>query len=148
MAKYLFSHLDFSVLDVAAICLKAMHLYCIAVQQKRSCWRMQVTYLNFSHFQGFRRFTRTADSWFNVWQCQLKGTLASLCDHTWDCITHGYNLPFLLWNMVLGDYEAVFWWDNKKNFHWWCLICIFSRELHSFDFHVKYLSICHLHFQR
>lgn len=119
--------------------LEAVHLYCIAVQQKRPCCRLQVTHLSFSHFQGFGRFTWTADSWFNVWQCQLKDTLAFLHDHTTrECITHGYKLPFLLWNMLLDDDKAAFWWDNKKHFYWWCLICIFCRKLHSFDFHVKY----------
>lgn len=55
---------------------EAMLLYCTAAQQKRPYSRLQVTRLNFPHFRGFRRFTWTADSWFNIWQCQLKDTFA------------------------------------------------------------------------
>lgn len=69
----------------------------------------------------------------------IKDTLAFLHDHTtWECTACGYKLPFLLWNIVLDDDKATFWWDNKKNFQRWCLICISCKKLHSFDFHFKY----------
>lgn len=139
MAKHLFSHHDFSVLDLAAICLggNASLLHCCTAKKAL----LQAASYSSKHlsFQGSGRFTRTAGSWFNLWQCQLKDTLAFLHDHTiWECTTCGHKLLFIFWNVVLDGDKAAFWWDNKNNFHWWCLICIFCRKSHSFDFHFKY----------
>lgn len=74
-----FLTLIFQFLTWLQYVLEAMHLYCISVQQKIPCYRLQVTHLNFSHFQGFGRFTRTADSWFNLWQCHKRHS----CFFTW-----------------------------------------------------------------
>lgn len=67
-----FLTLIFQFLTWLQYTLEAMYLYCISVQQKRPCHRLQVTHLNFSHFQDFGRFTRTVNSWFNLWQCRKR----------------------------------------------------------------------------
>lgn len=135
----LFLTLIFSVLDMAAIRLggNASLLHCRTA--KTTLFQAASYSSELPSFSGFQKIY--LDSRFLIQHMAMpaKRHFCFLHDHTtWECITHGFKLPFLLWNMVLDDDKAAFWWDSEKNFQRWCLIRIFCRKLNSFDFHAKY----------